>query len=248
MNEATRQLLDGASAAAKQALFNYLLELTTPAKRERMQEVLDWRTRYLTVVLEDIYHPHNASACVRSCECFGIQDLHIIEEEMDFRPVRHIGLGANQWLSLHHHTSTEQCLSDMKAQDYHIAAMTLREGSIPIQQLPITGKIALCFGTEETGLSETAHGLADSQVYIPMQGFTRSFNISVTVALALFELGHKLRATSLPWQLSSEEKRALQLDWLVQAQTNDDILVRNFLERFSALEKTAKSAENAKNY
>ena len=129
--------------------------------------------------------------------------------------------GAARWLTLHHYDepgggNTGTCLQGLKKRGYRIWATTLREGSIPIGELPLNEKVALCFGTEERGLSEEAHRLADGFVRLPMYGFTQSFNISVSVALALFELTERLRAGPANWALAEEEKNALRAEWLKQ--------------------------------
>ncbi len=215
-------------------LITYLSQFVTPHKQQRIQQVLDQRTRYLTVVLEDIYQPHNASAVLRSCECFGLQDVHIIEQRNPFRPNRDIALGAPKWLSLHHYRAeegqhTQTCLTTLRAQGYRIAATTLRPDSIPIHALDLNQPIALCFGTEEQGLSDTAHNMADVFVQIPMYGFTQSFNISVTAALFLYDLTNRLRESAQNWALTPAEKQTLMLAWYGRVIDHSDIIIQTYL-------------------
>ncbi len=89
-------------------LISYLSGFVTPERLARFEQVLGFRTRYLTVVLEDIYQSQNASAVVRTCDCFGIQDLHIIENQHDFIMDHEVALGAQKWLTIHRHTGTPQ--------------------------------------------------------------------------------------------------------------------------------------------
>jgi tRNA (guanosine-2'-O-)-methyltransferase len=224
-------------ADVQQAAIDYLAQFVTERRQRRMEEVLDRRTRYLTVVLEDVYQPHNASAVLRSCEIFGVQDLHVVERQNAFRPNRDIALGAGQWLTLHHYreeegqvSGTRRALQTLREQGYHVAAMTLREESMLLDDLELSQPVALCFGSEETGLSEEAHALADSFVKLPMFGFTRSFNISVTAALALNALTRRLHGSDLDWHLDEEERRALKLEWLAQSTRGGALLLQNFLE------------------
>ncbi len=216
-------------------LITYLSQFITPQKQKRVQEVLAQRTRYLTVVLEDIFQPHNASAVLRSCECFGLQDVHIIEQRNPFRPNRDIALGAPKWLTMHQYRpeegqNTQTCLASLRAQGYRIAATTLRPDSVPIHDLDLNQPIALCFGTEEKGLSDTAHDMADLFVQIPMYGFTQSFNISVTAALFLYDLTNRLRESTAAWQLSPTEKQAITLNWYGRIIDHGDIIIQNYLK------------------
>ncbi len=229
----------------KQALVAFLAPFVTDHKRELIDRVLVNRTRHLTVVLENIYQPHNASAVLRSCDCFGVQDVHIIEDEHEYRVNPDVAMGATKWLTLHRHgrvdsptspaspsQTTRTCLQQLKEQGYRIAATTLRENSIPLPELDITPKTALCYGTEELGLSEEAHDMADVFVQIPMFGFTQSFNISVSAALTLYDLTNKLHA--LPpsvWQLTAEEQLDITAVWLLRATTNGRALARHYFRQ-----------------
>lgn len=221
--------------AQKDELCRYLNNFITLHKQNRISQVLDWRTRYLTVVLEDIYQSHNASAVIRSCECFGVQDIHIIEQVYNFDVNPDIVVGASKWVSLHRYShpggnATEDCLLHLKENGYRIAAFTLRHDSIPIQNLDLSQKIALCFGTEELGLTDKAHTLADVSVRIPMVGFTQSFNISVTVALSLFALMERIHAGEYFWNLTEAEKLDLRLGWYQRIINRSEVIIKQFLQ------------------
>ena len=206
----------------KSQLIEYLSSFVTDNKKQRIQQTLDNRTRFLTLVLEDIYQPHNASAVLRSCECFGIQDVHIIEQNNPYKVNPDVTLGAAKWLSLYRYrkpnvNNTIQCLENLKSKGYQIAAATLREDCIPLQSFELQQKTAICFGAEELGLTDIAHDLADVFVKIPMRGFTQSFNISVSAALFLFNLTEKLKQNNFAWQLTEEEKLDLTIEWLTKS-------------------------------
>lgn len=197
------------------------IEILTPFITEkrlaRMRTVLENRTRFLALILEDIYQPHNASAVLRSAECFGIQDIHIIEKENRYRVNPDIALGASQWLTIQRNNNTLETFSQLKSEGYQIAALTLQEDTIPLETFELTQKTALCLGTEETGLSQAAIEHADIHLKIPMYGFTQSFNISVTAAMCLYDLTQKLRQSTFAWQLSNPEKETLLLNWMVSS-------------------------------
>ena len=211
-------------------LADYLAQYLTPERKARMEGVLAYRTRYLTVVLEDIYQPHNASAVLRTCDALGVQDVHVVEKKNSYKPNPDIALGSAQWLNVHGYKGDDgirNCYKQLKADGYRVVATTPHTRAKTLDELPLdTGKIALVFGTELTGLTQPAMDEADEYVYIPMYGFVESFNISVTAAISLHHLGHKLRTSTVPWQLPQEERDAIWLSWL-----------RNSIKSAPALEK-----------
>lgn len=222
-------------AEATQAAATYLEQFATPERLDRIHRVLDQRTRALTVVIEDLYQPHNASAVVRSCECMGVQDLHIIEKGYRFRPNTDIALGAQNWIHIHRYDGhldhpTQDCFRRLRQRGYSIAAMTLDPAAIELNQLDLSTPWALAFGTEMTGLSPEAHESADQQVGLPMAGFTQSLNVSVSVALSLGLLLQRLKASNRPWQLNGEERTALKLEWLCRSIRAGSKLVDHFMK------------------
>lgn len=214
-------------------LTTHLESLVTPERLERMKAVLAQRTRYVCVVLENIFQPHNASAVVRSCECFGIQDLHIIENSYQFERTRGVSMGADKWLNLSRYNrddfNTPECLNELKSQGYKIAAMTLRPGAVPLHELSLDKPVALTFGTEQEGLTEEAHALADQYVYLPMYGFTQSFNISVSCALSLQILRERIEREKANWPLTGDEAATLKFTWLRRSIRAADDIITNWL-------------------
>lgn len=214
------------------ALIEHLAQFVTPHKRELLEKVLSERTRRITVVLEDLYQGHNASAIMRSCDCFGIQDIHAIEAHNALRANPDIALGSSQWLSIHQYNQTTEALAQLKESGYLIVAATLHPESIPLQALDGTQKMALCFGTEEKGLSQAAHNAADLFVKIPMVGFTQSFNVSVSASLILYELTNQLRRSTIDWHLTEPEKTALKIKWLTQIVPHGETIKSEFIKQY----------------
>jgi tRNA (guanosine-2'-O-)-methyltransferase len=212
-------ILTPANNHLKQELIEFLLPFSTPERYHKFKEVLQWRSRQLTVVLEDIFQPHNASAVLRSCDCFGVQDVHIVENKVEFMPNSRVAMGADQWLSLYRYedegrNNTSKCYAYLRHQGYRIAATTPHDPNLTIAELPLDRKLALVFGTELRGLSNWAIENADYRVAIPMLGFTESFNISVSASLFLYELTKRLHQESDRWRLSEAEHLDLMIDWL----------------------------------
>jgi len=200
-------------------LINYLSQFLYENRLQVFKDVLKNRTRYLTVVLEDLYQAQNASAVLRTCECFGIQDVHIIENRNKFEVHRDIAMGSNKWLNLHKYSNqnnnTQEAISKLRNSGYRIIATSPDPAYPFLHDLDITkGKMALFFGTELTGVSKLISIQADEFVRIPMFGFTESFNISVSVALCLQEIITKLHNSAVEWQLSPGEYSELLLTWV----------------------------------
>ena len=222
---------------SKKKIFEEFAQYVTPERLAKIERYAAERTRYITVVLEDIYQGHNMSAVLRSSDCFGIQDVHVISDRHIYAVREEIAKGASQWLSLHHYNekntnNTKRCFDYLRDHNYMIVATTPHENDMLIDALPLDKKVALVFGTEQQGLSAYAMTHADAYVKIPMYGFTESFNISVCAGIALYEVNRRLRASSLPWRLTEEEILDLELDWLGQT-TNR---THQITERLASLE------------
>lgn len=221
---------------SQEKLIEYLSGFITPKRFETYQRVLLNRTRYITIVLEDIYQPHNASAVLRSCECTGIQDVHVIENQNQYRVNPDVVLGSSQWLNLYKHNdnknNTLSAISSLKTEGYRIVATTPNPESTSLENLHLeSGKIALLFGTELTGLTQEAMELSDEFLTIPMVGFTDSYNISVSAALVLYTLTKKLRASSIDWKLSEQEREKVMVKWITQSIKKSDAILEAFEKR-----------------
>lgn len=195
----------------------HLLSFVSENKQQKFDEVLEQRTRHVTVVLEDIFQPHNASAVLRSCDCFGVQDVHIIENRNKYNVNPHIAVGSAKWLNLNYHNQQEEntvaCINSLKEKGYTVVATTPHKDDVLLPELPIDKPIALLFGTEMEGLTDTALAHADTYMRIPMYGFTESFNISVSAALCLQSITERMRNSDINWQLTDEEKDEIKLEW-----------------------------------
>lgn len=208
------------SSDQQEALIKELSQHITESRWELMQNAILKRTRYLTLVLEDIYQSHNAAAVLRSCDGFGIQDIHIIESRNKLiLNNTTVSKGADKWLNFHYYNdptknNTQSCIHHLKSQGYRIAATTLGKNSITLEEIPIDQPLAIMIGTEKNGLSEDASSQADFCLKLPMHGFTQSYNLSVCAAIVLYTLTTKLRNSPIHWQLSEEEKRQTLLTWL----------------------------------
>lgn len=190
----------------------------TDHKKSLMQSVIQHRTRYLTVALEDIYQPHNASAVLRTADLTGVQDIHIIEQKNAYRVNPDVALGASKWLNLIHYrdpmaNNTIICMNALRDAGYRLVATSPHEHGYGLSDLPLDRPIALFFGTEKDGLTDSVLNAVDAHLMIEMVGFTESFNISVSAALCLYRLKERLRVEGHPWKLGEIESRRIYLDW-----------------------------------
>ena len=215
----------------KEQLTDHIWSFVTDNKKAIFNKVIEERMRHIAVVLEDIYQPQNASAVLRSCDCFGIQDLHVIESRNTYKVNPKIVMGASKWVDVHHHPTTTSSIDHLKEQGYQIVASTPHTDDVDIYEFNPAKKSAIFFGTEMQGLSDEVLQKADVFVKIPMYGFTESFNISVAAALCLNQITHNLRQSDIDWQLKHEEKQELKLRWGKSCVRNADIVEKEFLKK-----------------
>lgn len=179
-------------------------------KKNLIEKVVNERTRHVTLVFQDTYQPLNASAAIRTAEIFGLQDVYTIEERNPFRSSVGISRGAVSWIDIHRFPNSQTCFEQLKNNGYLIAATTLTSDAISIDQVPVNKKIALVFGNELRGVTKDLLDQADIKTYIPMYGFTQSFNLSVSVGICLQELIPKVRLSNeIDWRLSCTEQELL---------------------------------------
>lgn len=208
-------------------LLEYLEGFLTSQRKARFLEVLARRTRYITVALEDVFQLHNASAVIRSCDVFGLQEAHLIEARFGRRLDKKIAMGAQRWVDIHRHATTADCLRTLKSRGFRIVATSPREGSLTPDDFPLDRPLALFLGTEKEGLSQEVMEQADHTIHIPMQGFTESLNISVAAAILLYRLTQRLRQSEIPWGLSEADQLEKRLDWTKKTiKSSEDIIAR----------------------
>lgn len=198
-----------------QQIKEYLYQFLTEERKEQFEKVLQNRTRHFTVALENIFQAHNSNAVIRSCDCFGIQDCHVIESINKFEASKGVSKGAIKWISVHKHENTLEAIASLKAQNYQIVATTPHSNDCSLEDFDVSKKSVFFFGAEKKGLSKEVLDNADVFLKIPMIGHTESLNISVCAAIILQYLGRKIRNNSdIPWELNEEEKEGIRLDWV----------------------------------
>jgi tRNA (guanosine-2'-O-)-methyltransferase len=217
---------------SQKELIAHLKNFISEKRAQRFDEVIAQRTDHIRVVLENIYQAHNASAVLRSCDCFGIQNVHFIENKNTMKLSDDVAMGSSNWLSIHRHKTenTTSTLQALKNEGYKIVATTPHAKSFTIDNLPIDNKLALVFGTEIEGISADVEAVADYFVKIPMYGFTESFNISVSAALFLYELNKRLRKSEINFLMDESQKEEIYFNWLKRSIEKSEGIIERYLK------------------
>lgn len=215
-------------------VLQHLSQFVSDHKKEFVEKVLNARTRNITVVLEDIFQSQNASAVIRTCECMGIQDVHIVENITKYSINPRVLKGSNKWIDIVLHRSkaknnTETVLRGLKDDGYKVLVTDPGTDGISIEDINVQEKIALVFGNELRGISKEASSLCDQKVRIPMYGFTESLNISVSVAICLNTILTKIHSREAFVGLNDIEKEFLKLKWYRKIVRKSDLIEREFL-------------------
>lgn len=221
----------------KKELLHYFAQFVTKNRQEKIKKMLPLRTRRVAIALEDLYQSSNTSAILRTCDALGVQDVHCIEGKNPFDVNVGISLGAAKWLTVDRYRTednqtnnpTRECINSLKKDGYKIIA-TSPHATKSLSELSVEDKTAFFFGVEDEGLTEEAIDLADDVIKIPMYGFVESFNVSVSVALCLYDFTTRLRNSNVKWQLSEEEMLDLEIDWMRSSVENAGALERRFFE------------------
>lgn len=212
---------------ANRELLAYLETFLTDRRKKLFETVMANRTNYFTVATQDVYQLHNTSAVIRSCDVFGVQNIHVVEEVNLKKIDREIAMGAQKWVDINRYTSTADCLEGLRKKGYRIVATSPHRGTL-LKDFDISQPAALFFGTETKGLSEEVMEEADEFLQIPMVGFTESLNISVSAAIILQDITSRLRRSNILWQLSEEEQISKRIDWAKKNLKNSAEILNRF--------------------
>ena len=221
----------------KLAYLHYLKKFVTKERQERIKEILLLRTRHVTIALEEVSQSQNVAAIMRTCEAMGLQDAYSIERDTAIDIKVNVARGAMQWMTLHrfqlknYPNPTLACIQKLQKEGYVVVA-TSPHATKKLSDIPVDKKIAFVFGTEISGLSDVALAAADERISIPQYGFVESFNVAVSAALCLYDVTSRLRASDIPWGLTSEEKFELELEWMEQSVERPELMKAAFLKTY----------------
>jgi tRNA (guanosine-2'-O-)-methyltransferase len=195
------------------AICGVLGPMLTPERIARIDSVLAARLQSVVTIVEDTYDPHNAAATIRTTEAIGLQELHVVEPQLRFSAARGVTRGAHKWIDMQRWPRAEDAVAALHARGFRVYA-TLPGATHSIDDVDVTTPIAVAFGNEHSGLTAEAIAACDGSLGVPMQGFTESFNLSVTVALAMRTIAQRRRAAlGVTGDLDDERRRVLRARW-----------------------------------
>ncbi len=211
---------------------DYLAEFMTPERRVTLERTIASRTTQMTILSENTFHSQNASALMRHCEAFGLQQMHAVEELCDFKTYADIVRGTDKWVDLTRYTNTEEAIAALKGAGYRIVATTPHIDGCTPESFDVTaGRFALVFGTEHSGISEQIIAQADEFLQIPMCGMVESLNVSASAAILIYMLSQRLRDQSSDWQIEPSQQMEILYRWVRSSVRDaDNILKRKFSE------------------
>lgn len=189
----------------------------TPERKHKLISVLNKRQSNLTVVLENVFDPHNVSAVMRTCDSVGIQDMYTINTRV--APVREWGFksssSARKWVTMHQYTDVQECFAALRKQYDKIYTTHLADDSMGLYDIDFTQSIALVFGNESFGVSDEVRALADGNFVIPQVGIIQSLNISVACAVTIYEAYRQKKAAGQYAEVSllPQKRRELLKEW-----------------------------------
>ncbi len=204
-----------------------LLAELSPHRAKRVVDVAAGRLMGVTVVMENLVDAHNASAVLRSCEGLGVETLHVVEQPNKWEKNKAIARSADDWMTVKKHQGLAKCLGDLSAAGFTLYAADVGTGCVDVKDIPVDGNVALVFGSEHSGLSKRAKALTDHRFTIPMHGMVESFNVSVSTAVALWELtSRRRRHLGVASDLSLDEMTAHALKYLRRALKSPEMVAR----------------------
>lgn len=215
----------------------------TSERRARLDAVLSKRQPDLTVFAENLHKPKNFSAIVRNCDAVGINEMHVLPGEDNVRKHWRTSQGAEKWMRIKTHKSSEQACLFLKTSGFRLVAAHLSDSAIDYKEFDYTQPTVIVLGTELFGVSETTLSHVDQQINIPMMGVTQSLNVSVACAIVLYEAQRQRQAAGLydSCRLDSTELARQRFEWLHPVLT--DYCQRHGLE-YPALDENGDLAES----
>ncbi|MEM9192431.1 MAG: RNA methyltransferase [Myxococcota bacterium] len=211
--------------ADPETVIRALRPVATEARIRRMEEVITRRTTDVVPICEGFYDPHNASAVLRSADAFGLQQVHVIEEDVSFAASHNVTKGTERWLDVIRHRDAEACADAIHDRGYRLLAASM-EGTVKPEDLRAMPKVAVIFGNEHRGVSEALRRRADDTFAIPMVGFVESLNVSAAAAITLYTA-----RGDRPGNLDAPTKRELLAHFLVRGVKDSLRIIEEYQRR-----------------
>ena len=210
----------------------WLAEFMLPERYDVLRRTVAMRTRYMTILAENTFHPQNAAALIRHCEAFGLQQMHTVETVCRFNPNAAIVRGTDRWVDIRRHRSTAEAIAALRGEGYRIVATTPHREDTTPESFDVTrGRFALVFGTEHAGISEEVLASADEFLRIPTCGMVESLNVSASAAILIYMLSERMRRQVEGWNMTAAEQAATLYGWMCRSvKDSEEILRRKYGE------------------
>lgn len=188
----------------------------TPERKARIEHVAARRQPDLTIFMEQVHKPHNLAAMLRTCDAVGVMRAHAVPASGGIPTLNHTAQGAQRWVELIRHPTTERGLEQLKSQGFRLYAAHFSETAVDFRKPDYTRPSAFVMGTEKFGVSEEARALVDQEIIIPMVGMAQSLNVSVATAVLLFEAQRQRQAAGQlgPESLDQSPWKELAEGWI----------------------------------
>lgn len=215
-------------------LYSYLAQFLNERRLQMIDQKIVHRTRYFSILLENVFQSKNISAVLRTAECMGIQNVHIVENNNRFEYNPYVTRGADKWLTIKRYNTEINnsliAIRKLKSEGFRIVATSPNvNGSTPENFDIQKGKFVVAFGTEWEGLSDSILQEADEFIQIPMVGYTESLNLSVSAAIVLYTLCNRLRNSQVNWQLDNSDFEEVRVQWIKSMIKKSDLLVDKYI-------------------
>jgi tRNA (guanosine-2'-O-)-methyltransferase len=205
--------------------------LLTPERLERIRTVLESRVKNVTVVLENLHKDYNMSAVLRTCESFGIQEVHVIPQPGEGKVYSSVTQGCHRWLTIRRHEDMRSCFLYLRQRDYRILAGALGEGSRPLDQIDWSGKVAIVFSNELEGAGKDVLDRVDSTFIIPMSGFSQSLNVSVAAGIVIHHAMREKGRTGDLERIPGDQAEEIYKQWVRKSVRGADVVIKELEKR-----------------
>lgn len=211
--------------ASAEVVIKALQPLLTRERIERLESIINRRTRSVTAVLDGLIDPHNTAAILRSADAFGTHEVHVIEREEPFVASTRVTTGAERWLEVIRHSTADACIDSFHDRGFRVYVATT-DGDLTPDELAAIKKLAIVFGNEHSGVSQTLTQRTDGTYRIPMKGFVQSLNVSVATAITLHAA-----TNGRPGDLTANERTLLRARFMMLSVRNAEQIVLDYLRR-----------------
>ncbi len=193
--------------------------MASEERTARMRRVLTNRLSWVRVAVEAVYHRHNVSAILRTCDAMGVHNVHLVERH--FKAAQGAARGAERWLSIHCHPGPMEAMTHLQQAGYQVWVADLDDTAVPPEEVPLDRPVCLWLGAELEGVGPDVRAACDGVVCVPMRGFAQSLNVSVAAALSLRPIAERARARGPTALLDAAERQATWDRWMERVENVD---------------------------